>query len=178
MPILCKFYELLSQIWCVFHRRIPLSVIFSHYLQNTIDLNWLGNVSLGGEGVASCLRDGFQQPPLIITWRWYLPPSRCSPWAEGKTRAGRQGLACQKDGSSFFFYTKSMKPKRTILESSANPEQQKNTTLTQKCIRWLRNTRKQLSCTRNTDTRNWLGGKYKSCILSLPPLGQLVYLPG
>ena len=47
----------------------------------------------------------------------------------------------------FKFYTKPMKPKSTILASSANPKQQKRTTLTQECIRRLRNTRKQLSCT-------------------------------
>ena len=127
-----------------------------------------------------------------------------------------------------------MKPKRTILASSANPDQQKRMTLTQECIRRLRSTRKQLSCTRKQEiltdymqvlknsgyhetfrveilkaglngynkileadklgkkplyrakdwrkssrwleskkkTRNWLGGKYKSCIFVPPTPGS------
>ena len=134
----------------------------------------------------------------------------------------------------FEFYTKPMKPQRTILASSANPEQQKRTTLTQECIRRLRNTRKQLSCVRKQEilsdymqvlknsgyqntfrkeilkaglhgynkileadelgkkplyraknwrkssrwldskkkSRNWLGGKYKSCIFVPPTPGS------
>ena len=51
----------------------------------------------------------------------------------------------------FEFYHKPTKPKRTILASAANPWQQKRTTLTQECIRRLRNTRKQLSCERKQE---------------------------
>ena len=51
----------------------------------------------------------------------------------------------------FEFYAKPMKPQRTILASSANPWQQKRTTLTQECIRRLRNTRKQLGCPRKQE---------------------------
>ena len=46
----------------------------------------------------------------------------------------------------FEFYHKPTKPKRTILASAANPWQQKRTTLTQECIRRLRNTKKEISC--------------------------------
>ena len=51
----------------------------------------------------------------------------------------------------FEFYHKPTKPKRTILASSANPWQQKRTTLTQEMIRRLRNTRKEINCTRKQE---------------------------
>ena len=35
-----------------------------------------------------------------MPWRWYLPPSRRPSREKGMTRAGRQGHACQKDGST------------------------------------------------------------------------------
>ena len=46
----------------------------------------------------------------------------------------------------FVHYDKPMKPKRTMMESSANSWQQKRTTLTQELMRRLRNTKKELSC--------------------------------
>ena len=51
----------------------------------------------------------------------------------------------------FEFYHKPTKPKRTILASAANPWQQKRTTLTQECIRRLRNTRKDIACHRKQE---------------------------
>ena len=51
----------------------------------------------------------------------------------------------------FEFYTKPTKPKRTMLATAANPWQQKRTTLTQELIRRLRNTRKELTCSRKQE---------------------------
>ena len=50
----------------------------------------------------------------------------------------------------FEFYIKPTKPKRTFLASSANPWQQKRTTLTQELMRRLRNTKKESSCQKKT----------------------------
>ena len=82
----------------------------------------------------------------------------CLPIGGQGEEVQNQGLELESSSANrmvqqifFEFYTKPTKPKRTMLATAANPWQQKRTTLTQELIRRLRNTRRELNCSRKQE---------------------------